>query len=215
MSATVHLRSGNDLSPKSDNFYGMKFEEYAKNACVRKYFMIEAILYENLHHGKERTIMEETSKGISITLAVLLGIFLQVLFAFADTKDTPDKAVIEFAQAYFGFDESMTDRLCEASAVVDEISVTEQYIQDAKEKAGSLGYSLWYMKEKLYHVDTHTISMEEYKSAKVRLTAERKPPLRSFFTRRSSHVDQVLDVVYDEKSKKWKVCGDFFSLSEG
>lgn len=157
--------------------------------------------------------MEKTNKVIAITLTILLGVFLQVLFAFADKQDTPSRAVMEFAEAYFRFDgEGMLERLCEESRVVDDVDVVDQHVYSAEEKAKTLGYSLYYMKEKLYHAETVALS-KDTKKAEIRLTAERKPPLQSFFTGRSNTVDETFTVVMEKG--KWKVCGSPFSLHEG
>jgi hypothetical protein len=69
------------------------------------------------------------------------------------------------------------------------------------------------MKNKLYHVKTHTIS-KDHKNAQIRLICERKPPLRSFFTKEKyQKVDEVLELVKEDG--KWKVCGNPFSLPQG
>lgn len=156
---------------------------------------------------------EQSNKGIAITLAVLLGIFLQVLFVFVDSQDTPNKAVVEFAKAYFQLDdEAMAERLCEDAKVVDDVDMIDQHIYLSGQKAKTLGYSLFYMKEKLYHVETRTVSKDNEK-AEIRLICERKPPLQSFFTRRSCKIDETVNVI--KENGRWKVCGIPFSLNEG
>ena len=55
----------------------------------------------------------QDNKIITITLSVLLGIFLQVLLIFGDMQDSPNKAVLEFTKAYFKYDKAgMAERLC-------------------------------------------------------------------------------------------------------
>ncbi|QTA93798.1 hypothetical protein [Desulfonema magnum] len=158
--------------------------------------------------------MGESRKGIAITLVILLGIFLQVLLAFGDEQDSPNKAVVEFAEAYFWVDgETMNDRLCDASKIVDDVDMTDRYVYLAEKKAKLLGYGLFYTKEKLYHVETYTIS-KDHEKAQIRLVAERKPPLQSFFTRRpAKKVDETINVI--KEGNKWRVCGSPFSLHEG
>jgi len=157
--------------------------------------------------------MEKTNRVIAITLTILLGVFLQVVFGFADKQDSPNRAVTEFAEAYFQFDgDGMLGRLCEEARVVDDVDVTDQHVYRAEKKARTLGYSLYYMKEKLYHVETATLSKDR-KKAEIRLTAERKPPVQSFFTGRSNEIDETFAVIMEKG--KWKVCGSPFSLHEG
>lgn len=150
---------------------------------------------------------------LSIGLAIILGIFVQVLLVFADTQDSPNKAAVEFTKAYFAFDKAvMSDRLCESSKVVDDVDVVGKYVYDAMQEANARGYSLGcYVKNKLYHLETETISADHEK-AQIRLTAERKSPIRTFFSKGDiSEVEEIIEVVKEDG--KWKVCGNPFSLS--
>ncbi len=157
--------------------------------------------------------MGQSNKIITIALIFLLGVFLQVLFVFADMQDTPNRAAIEFAKAYFRFDKCMADRLCDERKVVDDKDVVSKYVYDAAKDANDLGYGLFYMKNKLYHVETHTIS-KDHEKAQIRLTCERRAPLRSFFTKEEyKDVEEVLDLV--KENGKWKVCGNPFALPQG
>ncbi len=172
--------------------------------------VFDLLIINERRKGKK---MGESGKGIAITLALLLGIFLQILFVFVDEQNTPNKAAVEFAEAYFCFDgKGMTQWIGEEARVVDDVDMIGQHLHRGQEKARTLGYSLYYMKEKLYHVKTKTLSKDAEK-AKIRLTAERKPPLQSFFTGRSDEVDETLTV--KKEGGKWKVCGSPFSLHEG
>ena len=45
--------------------------------------------------------MEKSSNSTALTLTLLLGILLQVLFVFADTVDTPNKTAVEFSKSLF------------------------------------------------------------------------------------------------------------------
>lgn len=153
--------------------------------------------------------MEQNNKVVAIVLTVLLGVFFQVLFVFADNQDTPNKAVVEFAKAYYKFDPSMSERLCSDVRTVEDVDVVSDYIYKAKQRAETLGYSLFYIKEKLYHVETYTVS-KDHERAQIQLVCERKPPLKSFFTGEIYHVNKIYDVVKEEG--KWKVCGNPFSM---
>lgn len=54
-------------------------------------------------------------KGMFLTIAIVIicGAILQGLFYLVDGKDSPQKAAIEFAKAYYGLNVAMADRLCE------------------------------------------------------------------------------------------------------
>ena len=158
--------------------------------------------------------MVQDNRIITLTLVLLLAIFLQTLFVFADTQDTPNKAAVEFARAYFKYDEStLKDRLCEErKKTEDEADVIAEYMHRGVEKAEDSGYSVWFIGEKLYHLKTETTS-ENFTNATIHLTAVKKAPLRSFFTRhKGDPVSADLTLVKEEG--KWKVCGSAFSLIE-
>ncbi len=152
------------------------------------------------------------NKIVSFALVLILGIFLQVLFVSADMRDTPIRAARDFARAYVGYDKGgMISRICSENVVVDDVNVVDAYLYEARRKAHDLGYSLNYMKDCLYHVETDVL----YKSrteAQVHLTATRKSPLRQFFGGASDHVEEIFELVKEDG--KWKVCGGPFSLPE-
>jgi len=158
---------------------------------------------------------EKGNKFISITLVILLGVFFQVLFVFGDMRDTPGKAVTEFAEAYFCFDDAvMTARLCEESRTADETDVVGQYVFNAHENAGALGFRLFFTEYRLSHVETYA-DVGNHETARVRLVAEKKQRLlRSFFTHSPPEkIEEIFTVVKEDG--KWKVCGNPFSIQEG
>jgi len=149
-------------------------------------------------------------KPAPIISAVMIGVVLQVLFIFPDIKDTPSKAVIEFATAYFKVDASMADRLCDDRKVVNGVDTVEKYIQIKTEEAKDRGLSMFYLRDKLYSPRAETLK-KDASSAEIRLTGEVKPPLKSFFTQEGyTQIDEVIAVIND--NGKWKVCGKLFSL---
>ena len=158
--------------------------------------------------------MAQSNKIIPLTLVILLGILVQVLFVFADTQETPGKAAVRFAEAYYGFDkEGLADRLCESSMVVDDVNVVDQYIYEAARKADARGYRLGiYTRNNLYGVETETLE-ESFDKARVHLTAERKSGLRTFFSKEDIHpVEKTFDLVREDG--KWKVCTDLLSFDD-
>lgn len=152
--------------------------------------------------------MAQNNKIITITLAALLAIFLQVLFVFADTQDTPNRAAKAFARAYFKYDKAgMADRLCEQARMKDQVNQINAYVYQARQEARDRGFDLGYMSDKLYHVDTELLE-GDHQRALVRLTATRKNPLRSFFTGEKEHVEETFELIKEDG--KWKVCGNPF-----
>lgn len=146
-----------------------------------------------------------------ILLVILISIFLQTLFVNAERIDTPNKAVIEFTKAYFGMNQAkMSERLCESRKISNDINIVDEYVKNAANNAKNRGFSLWYIKDKLYHIKTQTIHQDDTK-AQIHITAERKPPLKSFFTKESYQpVDQIINVI--KEGDAWKVCGTLFGL---
>jgi hypothetical protein len=153
---------------------------------------------------------QEKRSTLIIGLTVLLGILFQVVLVLVDRVDSPSRAVVEFSQAYFQFDPSMSERLCSQS--LGDGDIIDDYLAAAAKEARNRGYSLNFTKSKLYHVQTEYLGEKGEEQAKVLLTAERKSPLRSFFTGESHEVKEVFDLV--KEGEKWKVCGQPFALAE-
>lgn len=159
--------------------------------------------------------MTQSYKFISIGLAIVLAVFLQVLFVFADNQSSPNRAAAEFAAAYFAYDEDgMMDRLCADSLVVDDVNQVEQYVYEKAREAKSRGFDLGiYTRRKLAHLETEVLESGSG-TATVRLSGEVREPMRSFFWGEevSEPVEAVLDLVREDGC--WKVCGAPFRLGE-
>lgn len=155
--------------------------------------------------------MAKYSKIIIIALVILLGAIFQVLFCLQQNRETPNKAAIEFAKAYFRFDcSTMNDRLCNAQKT--DVNPVEQYIQHIMNESKERGFRLSYLKSKLYHVETDTISKSE-SEVLIRLTCGRKSPLRAFFSGDTyDKVDETIKLIKEDG--KWKVCSGNFLTSK-
>jgi hypothetical protein len=147
--------------------------------------------------------------AISIALVILLGIALQVVFVFAEGKDTPNKAAVEFAEAYFKFDPAMKDMLCSELADNQEQDYVGMYIYEGFKRAKDLGYSVNYIKTGLKDIATNTLELNE-NSAIIELKAKSKYALRTFFTGDNFEVHHNLEMVKEDG--KWKVCGNPFFI---
>jgi hypothetical protein len=152
--------------------------------------------------------MTQSYKLISISLAIVLAVFLQVLFVFADNQSSPSRAAAEFARAYFAYDATgMMDRLCADSQLVDDVNPVAQYVYEARREANNRGFDLGiYTRRKLAHLRTETLESGS-ETATVRLTGEVRQPMRSFFVGEevSDHVETVFNLVREDG--QWKVCG--------
>lgn len=143
-----------------------------------------------------------------IVLVFLIVAVLQVLLIWADTRDTPSKAVTAFARSYFSLNGDMSRRLCADALMRNGINQVEQYIYHVSQEAKARGFRPWFFKNHLYHVRTEVLSLKDGR-AEVRLTAVRKAPLRSLFTGESHEVEAILHVI--RVDGKWKVCGHPFT----
>jgi len=148
--------------------------------------------------------------AISIALVILLGIALQVVFVFAETKDTPNKAAVEFAEAYFKFDPAMKYMLCGKLCDDQEQDHVAIYIHESSMRARDLGYNLSYLKTGLKDIMTTTLARDE-NSAVIEFKAKSKYALRTFFTGDRFEVHHKFDMIKEDG--KWKVCGNPFLIA--
>ena len=160
---------------------------------------------------------EDKSIAIPIALAVLVGLIVQVSFMGLDSKDSPNKAVVEFAKAYYKLDPSMSKRLCEEMATVDDIDMVDEYIYRMSTEARDRGHGINYLKSQLYEIDTFTLKKEDA-SAQIRFTAHKRKSInpiyaivaKLFFIGNTYEVDKTFNVVKEDG--KWKVCEDILSI---
>lgn len=161
--------------------------------------------------------MGKHGRSITLISVIILGVILQVLFCWADTKDTPHKAVAEFAKAYFLLDSSMSDRLCNELQPAEDNDFISNYIDRISEKAKRRGFELKCMKYHLYHISTSTVS-EDGNHAAIRIVCKKRLSINPLYMVVASmfdlgktyDLDEVIDVV--NEGGQWKVCGKPFSL---
>lgn len=161
--------------------------------------------------------MEQGNKILTIVVVIMAGIALQALFAWADCKETPYRAAVEFSKAYFKLDNSMADRLCEEQQLVDEVDVVEQYIDKAILDVKERGFGENFAKSKLYSVETHT-TYQGYDKAVVTMHGKRRvainpvyPIISKIFSLGETYtVEAEINLIKEDG--KWKVCDDIRTL---
>ena len=161
--------------------------------------------------------MEKLKLYAPIVVALIAGILLQVLLAWADCKDTPGKAAVQFTEAYYRLDPAMEEYLCAKTLAAEEGNLVENYIQRIRKEAENRGFGLDNMKYVLYHIETHTHPIDDV-TAEVRITADRKVSInpvfalvaKFFFIGETHKVNERLTVI--KENGHWKVCGSPFSL---
>jgi hypothetical protein len=168
---------------------------------------------------KEEGFMDSGSKFLTFTSIIMLALILQVVLAVADQRDNPEKAAVEFAEAYFWLDPSMADRLCKNLTQGAENSPVQSYLERIDQEARSLGYEFNYMKQGLYHIEAKT-TLKNADTAVVTLKGERRRTInpvfglvaRWFFMGEVHPVEATLNLV--KEGDRWKVCGKPFRLVE-
>ncbi len=159
--------------------------------------------------------MAKDNRITGIVVVVFCGIILQLLLGMADQRSTPGKTAVQFTKAYFSFDASMSEYVCQE---LMEQDVVDQYIKQGAQNAQDLGFKLNYMRSMLYYIKTEIVSQDE-SEAKIRITCERKRMInpiftiigKLFFIGETYKVDETLNIVKEDD--KWKVCSGAFSLS--
>ena len=161
--------------------------------------------------------MDQFRRFLPIVLSVFAALILQAIFVFADCQDTPGRAAIEFSEAYFMLNPAMADRLCTDRKMIGNIDTVNQYLYMVSQEAKARGYSMEFMKRKLYDIKTKTIRKDDT-AAEVHLKAKKRfamNPLYEIFAQlfgfgKFQDVDQTLSLVKEKGS--WKVCGGLFDL---
>ena len=161
--------------------------------------------------------MIQLSRSVGIILVLIVGFLVQVLFSLADQRDTPNKAVVEFSKAYFQLDRSMADRICQKQLTTDDVDIVDQHLYLAAKEANERGFDINFIKNKLYHIETETLSKNDT-TAKIRITGKTRvainhvyPILAQLFNIGATHeVNQTFNVIKEDS--QWKVCGNLFSL---
>ena len=162
--------------------------------------------------------MAQLSRSVGIILVLIIGFVVQLIFSMVDVRDTPNKAVVEFSKAYFELDKSMTKRICKKQLASEDVDVVDEYLYFAAKTAIERGFDINFLKNKLYHIETETISKNDTE-ARIRITGKIRvainfvyPVVAKLFDIGSTHeVDEIIRVIKEDG--QWKVCGTLFSLT--
>jgi hypothetical protein len=162
--------------------------------------------------------MVRLNRSVGIILVLIIGFVVQIIFSMADAKDSPNKAVVEFSKSYFMLDKSMTKRICKKLLASEDTNVVDEYLYSAAKTARERGFDINFLKHKLYHIQTETISKNNTEAA-IRITGKIRvainsvyPVVAKIFNIGSTHkVDEIIHVIKEDG--KWKVCGKLFSLT--
>ena len=162
--------------------------------------------------------MQQGQRFFTIISVLCLGLVVQLVLVFADSKDTPARTAVGFATAYFNLNPSMADYLCNEFVEQEETNLVQDYINQVADQARQSGFELNYMRMRLFAVHTEILSKSETE-AEVRITAKARRNINPVFTLiaklfyigETHPVDETLKLVREDG--KWKICGKAFSLT--
>lgn len=163
--------------------------------------------------------MDSGGKFLTFTSIIILALILQGLLIIHETRETPERAAVEFARAYFWLDPAMAERLCSELRRTEAADPTDAFLQRIGDEARALGFGFDYMKQQLSDVDARTLSQRDGR-AEVLFTATRRRAINPLF----GSIGAVFDLTkphrieatlkLQKEDGRWKVCGRPFALKE-
>ena len=162
---------------------------------------------------------EGRSASAFILLAIFIGLAIQAIYLGLESKDTPAKAVVEFAKAYYMLDPAMAKRLCNELRSDEDPDDVDQFVYRVAVEGNKRGFNKCFMRSKLYHIETRTTPRGDHK-ALVHFTAKKITAINPVYAivaqifkiGETREVDKEFNVVLEDGL--WKVCDrDLFSAS--
>ncbi len=163
--------------------------------------------------------MVQNSKAIVLILTTLVvAAVFQLIFIFADGRDSPTKAALEFSKDYYLLNESMADRLCSKLTADSDDNWVKNVINVATDDARERGFGVEMVRRSLSHIETEVISKEADKAV-VRLSATSRVCINPVFAwvaslfklGETAEVEVELSLVKEDGC--WKVCEPLFESS--
>ena len=161
--------------------------------------------------------MDSGAKFLSITAVIVIAVMLQVFLVVTENTETPARAAVAFAKAYYKQDAAIAERLCQEILGDEEYDSVAGYINQVADEAARMGFASSWMKMSLGHIKTKTHMIDE-NTAEVSIKASMRRninPLfyvvsRIFFLGETYHMEETLSLVKEDNS--WKVCGEPLAL---
>jgi hypothetical protein len=167
---------------------------------------------------KEAWRMMNRGNNAAWILVVILAVCFQVVFVFADSKQTATGTAIDFSKAYFMMDADMEAYLCSELIGDDEASATEAYLQAKTDEANARGFGTGMVRQMIYHVKTDTLA-QDAESATIHIKGLRRTCIHPVFAYvaklfqlgRVHEFEETLKLMKEDG--KWKVCGAPYGLA--
>ena len=162
--------------------------------------------------------MANRSNNSAWILVVILAVCLQVVFVFADCKQTATGTAIDFSKAYFLLDADMEKYMCSELAGDEDEPVVAAYLQAVTDEAKARGFGTGMVRQTITHVETETLA-QDAESATIHLKGRHRTCIHpvfayvaTLFQLGQSHVfEATLELVKEDG--KWKVCGTPYGLT--
>ncbi len=151
-------------------------------------------------------------------LLVVLAVCLQVVFVFADCKQSATKTAVDFSKAYFLLDDDLEWYLCNDLIGDEEESSAAVYLRSKAVEAKDRGFNIGMVRKIITHLETETMSQDEA-SATIHLSGESRTcihPVFSYIARlfrigQKYTFEETLELIKEDG--QWKVCGTPFGLT--
>lgn len=161
--------------------------------------------------------MANRSNSAMWILVVILAVCLQVVFVFADCKQTATGTAIDFSKAYFRLDTEMDRYLC-SELIGDEASAATAYLDQKADEARDRGFGTGMVSQMITHLETETIAQDS-ESATIHLKGSSRTCIHPVFTYvaklfrlgQTYAFEETIDLVKEDG--RWKVCGAPFGLT--
>ena len=101
--------------------------------------------------------MSNRSNNSAWILVVVLAVCLQVVFVFADCKQTATGTAINFSKAYFLLDADMEAFMCNELIGDEEDSAAFSHIKAMRDEAGDRGFGIGMVQRTITHLETDQI----------------------------------------------------------
>ena len=151
-------------------------------------------------------------------LVVLLAVFFQVVFVFADGKQTATGTAVDFSKAYFILDADMEKYMCRELVGDEDQSVVTTYLQAMTDEAKDRGFGIEMVRQTISHVKTETLA-QDAESATIHVKGYHRTCIHPVFAYvaklfhlgQTHAFEETLDLIKEDG--KWKVCGTPYGLS--
>jgi hypothetical protein len=151
-------------------------------------------------------------------LLVVLAVCLQVVFVFADCRQSATKTAVDFSKAYFLLDKDMDQYLCNDLVGDEDESAASAYLQSMTAEARDRGFGTGMVRKIITHLETETLA-QNGESATIHLTGQSRTCIHPIFAYvaklfhlgQSYRFEETLKLIKEDG--QWKVCGTPFGLS--